>query len=74
MHKNNPQLIQARALRSDLIAAPGVWLPRREIVLGWLNELVTRGETPRYQPEETDAADLGALEQFMRDHHIPIAA
>jgi hypothetical protein len=74
MLKNNPHLVQARSLRTDLLAAPEVWLPRREILLGWLNEFLTRAEQPRYELEETETADLGALEQFMRRHKVPIMA
>lgn len=74
MLKNDPQLLHARSLRSDLVAAPEVWLPRREILLGWLNEFLTKAEQPRYELEAEDTADLGALEQFMRRHKVPIAA
>lgn len=74
MSKNNPHLVHARTLRSDLLAAPEVWLPRREVVLGWLNEFLTRAEAPRYELEETEAADLGALDQFMRRHKVPASA
>ncbi|MBI5766356.1 MAG: hypothetical protein HZA93_01065 [Verrucomicrobia bacterium] len=66
-------LIHARALQADILAAPAVWLPRREILLEWLAAFLTRAAGPRYELGETEAADLHALEQFLRRQHVPVA-
>ncbi len=71
--KNHTQLVQARALRADIMAAPQIWLPRRDILLEWLNEFLLRAATPRYELEPTEAEDLNALERFLRQQHVPAA-
>jgi hypothetical protein len=73
MHKQNDHLLQARTLRSDILAAPNIWLPRREVLLDWLNRFVRRAETKSYELGETEAADLTALEHFLRKKKVPVA-
>lgn len=73
MNKSNDYLTQARTLRADILAAPEVWLPRREILLEWLNGFVGRAEGRSFALGETEAADLVALERFLRAQAIPAA-
>jgi hypothetical protein len=74
MQKNNEQLTHARSLRADIMAAPTVWLPRREILLGWLNAFLLRAEAPGYELGDTEASDLAALDSFLRKKKVPVAA
>lgn len=73
MNKNNEHLLHARALRADILGASTVWLPRRENLLLWLNAFLKRVETPKYVLAETEAADLVALDQFLREMKLPAA-
>ena len=73
MQTLNEYLIQARALRADILAAPTIWLPRREILLEWLNGFLLRAEKTRYELGETEASDLVALDHFLRKKKVPIA-
>jgi len=73
MNKTNEHLAHARALRADILGAPTVWLPRRESLLLWLNAFLKRAEAPRYVLDEMEAADLAALDQFLRKKKLPAA-
>jgi hypothetical protein len=73
MNKHQEHLVHARALRSDILAAPGVWLPRREILLEWLEKFLLRIAVPSYHLGETEAADLVALDKFLRKRMVPVA-
>lgn len=73
MNKHSEHLIHARALQSDILAAPGVWLPRREILLEWLEKLLQRLALPNYDLGETETADLAALDKFLRRKSVPVA-
>lgn len=73
MPKHTEHLTHARQLRADILAAPAVWLPRREVVLDWLNAFVLRAEVAAYSLGETEADDLTALDQFLRKKKIPSA-
>ena len=64
---------QARSLRTDILEAPTVWLPRREILLDWLNAFLQRAEKPKYELGETEASDLVALDHFLRRKKVPVA-
>ncbi len=72
MHPPSEHLLHARALRADIVAAPEVWLPRREILLEWLDGFALRAKAPGYDLGETEAADLTALDQFLRRKKIPV--
>ena len=74
MQTHHQQLTRARALRADILAAPTVWLPRREILLEWLNGLLLRAEKPKYELGESEASDLAALDHFLRKKKVPVAA
>jgi hypothetical protein len=73
MKKNDEHLTRARALQADILGAPAVWLPRREILLEWLNGFVSRAGAASYELGETEAADLSALDQFLRKKKVPVA-
>jgi hypothetical protein len=70
---NHEHTAHARTLRADIVAAPDVWLPRREILLTWLDGFLTRSARASYQLEDTEAADLRALDQFLRKQKVPVA-
>lgn len=73
MNKHNEHLVHARALQTDILAAPGVWLPRREILLEWLEKFLQRVAKPSYDLGETEADDLAALDKFLRKKSVPVA-
>ena len=73
MNQHNEHLLHARALRSDILGAPGVWLPRREILLEWLEKFLQRVAAPNYDLGESEAADLAALDKFLRKRMVPVA-
>lgn len=73
MNKHNEQIVHARALRADILAAPGVWLPRREILLEWLDQFLRRVVAPNYELGETEESDLAALDKFLRRKLVPVA-
>jgi hypothetical protein len=73
MSTNNEHLIHARALQADILAAPSVWLPRREILLEWLKAFLARAAAPRYELDENETSDLRALDQFLRKQKVPVA-
>jgi hypothetical protein len=74
MNKNPEHLLHAKSLQADILAAPDVWLPRREILLDWLTGFLRRAEVKAYELGETEAADLTALDQFLRKRKVPVAA
>ena len=73
MHQQ--QLTHARSLRADVIAAPATWIPRRDIIIEWLNGFITRAQVSSYSMEDTtEANDLVALELFLRKMKTPVTA
>jgi len=74
MNKHSEHVDHARALRADIMASPNVWLPRRDKLIEWLDGFLTRSESPKYELEETEAADLTALDRFLRVQQVPAAA
>lgn len=73
MPKANEHVLHARTLRNDILAAPDVWLPRREVLLQWLDGFLLRADKPAYLLGETEAADLTALDLFIRKKKVPVA-
>lgn len=73
MNSHHEHLVHARALRADILAAPGVWLPRREILLDWLDKFLQRVALANYELGETEAEDLAALDKFLRKRSVPVA-
>lgn len=74
MHPRSEHFRQAKSLRADILGAPDLWIPRREILLEWLNGFLRRAEAPTYHLGETEAADLSALDGFLRTKKVPIAS
>lgn len=72
MSHNNEHLIHARSLQTDIMAAPDVWLPRREILLDWLKSFLLRASGARYEVDAAEAADLRALDHFLRRQKVPV--
>ena len=73
MNQHHEHVVHARALRADILAAPGVWLPRREILLDWLDGFLQRVNETNYKLGETETADLVALDKFLRKRSVPVA-
>jgi hypothetical protein len=73
MNNNNEHLTHARALRADILGAPEVWLPRRAVLLDWLDDFLTRASGTKFQLDQTEATDLDALDHFLRKKKIPVA-
>ncbi|HVS51194.1 MAG TPA: hypothetical protein VHD62_02470 [Opitutaceae bacterium] len=73
MSSNREHLAHAHALQADISAAPEVWLPRREILLEWLEKFLQRVAAPDYELGETEADDLAALDKFLRKKMVPVA-
>ena len=73
MTDHNEHLIHARALQADILAAPGVSLPRREDLLEWLKKFLARAAAPRYVFAASEADDLRALDHFLRRQEVPVA-
>lgn len=74
MQKNPEHVLHAKSLQADILAAPDVWLPRREILLNWLSDFLQRATGKNYELRETEAADLTALDQFLRKRKVPVVA
>ena len=74
MTESNPHLRHARSLRADILAAPSIWLPRREVLVQWLDGFLLRARAPAYTLEEIEAADLEALDLFLRGKLILVVA
>lgn len=72
MQNHTDPFLHARSLRTDILAAPDVWLPRREILLEWLNRFLLHADEPAYTLGETEAADLTALDRFLRVRKVPV--
>jgi hypothetical protein len=72
MNSHHEHLVHARALRADILAAPGVWLPRREILLDWLDKFLQRVAVANYELGETEMADLVALDKLLRNRSVPV--
>ena len=73
MNRHQEQLTHARRLRANLLAAPDVWIPRREILLEWLDGFLDRAARSSYDLDRTEPADLRALDDFLRKHKVPAA-
>lgn len=70
--QNNDHLVHARRLRANILAAPDVWLPRREILVDWLDHFLKRAGRATYELGATEAADLRALDDYLRHQQVPV--
>jgi hypothetical protein len=74
MPKLSPQVIHAQTLLADIHGSPDILLPRRETLTDWLDAFLVRAHTPAYHLQETEAADLIDLDQYLRTLKMPAAA
>jgi hypothetical protein len=70
---NQEHLVHARALRAAILAAANTWLPRRDILLEWLEKFQNRVAATNYELGHTEAADLAALDRFLRRKAVLVA-
>lgn len=71
MSELNEYLAHARSLQREILGAPEVWLPRRAVLLEWLENFLRQAAAPGFRPPGVDAANLDALDHFLRQQHIP---
>lgn len=71
MNPPQEQLAFARTLRTEILEADAVWLPRREDLLTWLSGFIGRAQAADYELGKTEVADLAALDRFLRRRHVP---
>ncbi len=64
----------AKALLAGITGVPETYLPRRAVIVDWLNGYLLRSDRRGYvmDPEESD--DLIELDKFLRAHEVPTAA
>jgi len=70
---NQEHLVHARTLRAAIVAGANTWLPRREILLEWLEKFLKRVAVPSYELGNSEAADLAALDRFLRRRAVLVA-
>ena len=63
--------VYATSLHDDITASVNDGLPRREILLEWLEDFQTRAKKKGFQVEQADIDNLTALDQFVRFNRIP---
>ena len=69
-----PNQTHARSLLAGIEGAPETYLPRREIIVDWLNGYLLRSDRRGYVMEPTEADDMVALDKFLRTHEVPVAS
>lgn len=73
MQNCQAQLTHAHVLRAAIMGAREVWLPRRAVLLEWLDGFVERAGSSHYELSTEDMADLDALDGFLRKRKVPVA-
>jgi hypothetical protein len=66
--------VYATSLHADIEAAVNDGLPRRQVLLDWLDEFLLRVKKRGFQMEQGDVDNLTALDQFVRFNRIPATA
>jgi hypothetical protein len=61
----------ATSLLADIQAVAKNDLPRREVILDWLDEFLLRSKKRGFVMGQTDVDDLTALDLFVRVNQIP---
>jgi len=61
----------ASSLHADIKAAVNDGLPRREVLLEWLDDFLVRTKKRHFEIEQADVENLTALDQFVRFNRIP---
>jgi len=65
---------QAKSLLAGIQGAPETYLPRRAVIVDWLNGYLLRSDRRGYVMDPAESDDLVALEKFLRAHEVPTAA
>jgi hypothetical protein len=63
--------VYATSLHDDIKAAANDGLPRREVLLDWLDDFLTRAKKRGFEMAPADLENLTALDQFVRFNGIP---
>jgi hypothetical protein len=66
--------VYATSLHADIEAAVNDGLPRREVLLDWLDDFLQRVKKRGFQMVQGDVDNLTALDQFVRFNRIPATA
>jgi hypothetical protein len=66
--------VYATSLHADIEAAVNDGLPRRQVLLDWLDEFLLRVKKRGFQMEQGDVDNLTALDQFVRFNRITATA
>lgn len=61
----------ATSLHSDITGAVNDGLPRRQVLLDWLDDFLLRARKRGFEPAGEDRENLTALDQFVRFNRIP---
>ena len=66
--------VYATSLHADIKAAVNDGLPRREVLLDWLDNFLLRAKKRGFEMVQEDVDNLTALDQFVRFNRIPATA
>jgi hypothetical protein len=61
----------AASLLDDIRTAAKTGLPRREVLLDWLDDFLERTKRRGFEMEQAEVDDLIALDQFVHRNGIP---
>lgn len=64
----------AKSLLAGITGAPETYLPRRAVIVDWLNGYLLRSDRRGYVMDPAESEDLIALDKFLRAHEVPLAA
>lgn len=71
MTSSQPHQAYAHSLQADLQAAPRADVPRRDVLLGWLEDFLRRAAAKGFALASEDLENLIALDKFVRVNRIP---
>ena len=63
--------VYATSLHADIHAVVKDGLPRREVLLDWLDDFLLRAKKRGFQMEQAEVNNLIALDQFVHMNGIP---
>lgn len=66
--------VYAASLLADLQAAAKNSVPRREVLLDWIDDFLERTKKRGFQMEQAEVEDLIALDEFVHRNGIPATA
>ena len=66
--------VYATSLHADIAGAVNDGLPRREVLLHWLDEFLLRTKKRGFEMPREDVENLTALDQFVRFNRISATA